>query len=79
MTAEDQRPDPEQPLDGGAYIGNRAELADETIPGGVGEDDERVAAYDSRSSGEGEESDRAQGRGDEWPTGHRDGAEGDAG
>ena len=41
-----------QGLDGGAYIGNRAELAEETIPGGVTEDDERVAGHDSRSSGD---------------------------
>lgn len=79
MSAEDQRPDQEQPLDGGAYIGNRAELAEETIPGGVSEEDERVAAYGSRSSGAGGESDRAEGRGDESPSGHRDGMEGDAG
>jgi hypothetical protein len=58
--------------DGGAYIGNRPELAEETIPGGVGPDDERVAAHDSRSSGEGKRSDRVEARDDEWPGGHRD-------
>jgi hypothetical protein len=31
-----------------------------------------VAAHDSRSSGEGKEDDRVQGRRDEWPTGHRE-------
>ncbi len=59
--------------DGGAHIGNRPEMAEETIPGGVSEADERVAAHDSRSSGEGNEEERVQGRGDEWPSGHREG------
>jgi hypothetical protein len=58
--------------DGGAYIGNRPELAEETIPGGVGDDAERVAAHDSHSSGEGKQSERLQGRDDEWPDGHRE-------
>ena len=58
--------------DGGAHIGNRPEMAEETIPGGVTEDDERVAAHDSSSSGEGKEDDRVQGRRDEWPRGHRE-------
>lgn len=35
-------------LDPGAYIGREPELEAETIPGGVGPQDERVAAYDSR-------------------------------
>ena len=68
---DEQQLDDEQ-LDGGAYIGNRPELASETIPGGVGDDDERVSAVDSQSTGEGKEEDRVQGRGDEWPGGHRD-------
>ncbi len=67
----DERPDPDE-LDGGAYIGNRPELASETIPGGVDDDDERVSVADTQSSGEGKEEDRVQGRGDEWPSGHRD-------
>ena len=67
----DERP-ADEALDGGAYIGNRPELASETIPGGVSEDDERVSAVDSQSSGEGKEEDRVQGRSDEWPGGHRD-------
>lgn len=62
--------------DGGAYIGNRPELAEETIPGGIGEDDERVAAHDSRSSGEEERSDRVGGGDAEWPGGHREATEG---
>jgi hypothetical protein len=60
-------------LDGGAYIGNRPELASETIPGGADEDDERVSAVDTQSSGEGSQEERVQGRDDEWPGGHRDG------
>jgi hypothetical protein len=63
---------PEGELDGGAYIGNRPELASETIPGGVDDDDERVSAVDTQSSGEGRQEDRSQGRNDEWPGGHRD-------
>jgi hypothetical protein len=65
-------PEADRPLDGGAYIGNRPELAEETIPGGVQPDDERVAAHDSRSSGSGKQDERVQGRGDEWPAGHRE-------
>jgi hypothetical protein len=65
------RTDDQGRLDGGAYIGNRPELAEETIPGGVQPDDERVAAHDSRSSGSGKQDERVQGRGDEWPGGHR--------
>jgi hypothetical protein len=67
----DDRPQADE-LDGGAYIGNRGELASETIPGGVGEDDERVSAVDTQSSGEGDRDERVQGRDDEWPAGHRD-------
>lgn len=68
----DRERDQDEELDGGAYIGNRPELASETIPGGVRQDDERVSAVDTQSSGEGKEEDRVQGRGDEWPAGHRD-------
>ena len=62
-----QRPDP------GAYIGQEPEPAEETIPGGVRRDDERVAAYDSESSGTGAREKRVEGRDDEWPHGHRSG------
>lgn len=73
MTDEQRSgPDGERPLDGGAYIGNRPELAEETIPGGLQPDDERVAAHDSRSSGSGKQDERVQGRDDEWPAGHRE-------
>jgi hypothetical protein len=63
----------EEGLDGGAYIGRRPELAAETIPGGVQPDDERVSAGETQSSGEGAADERVQGRGDEWPSGHRQG------
>ncbi len=58
--------------DGGAYIGNRPEAAEDTIPGGLSEDDERVAAHDTQSSGEGKAAERVEGRTDEWPAGHRE-------
>jgi hypothetical protein len=54
-------------------IGRTDESATETIPGGVRRDDERVAATDSQSSGEGAADERVQGGDDEWPSGHRRG------
>jgi hypothetical protein len=57
--------------DAGAYIGHEPEFAAETIPGGIGPGDERVAADNSQSSGEGALDERAQGRADAWPAGHR--------
>lgn len=59
-------------LDPGAFIGRKPELASETIPHGVRPDDERVAAHDSQSSGEGGAEHGVEGRRDEWPGGHRD-------
>ncbi len=38
----------EKPVDPGAFIGREPELEAETIPGGVGPEDERVATYASR-------------------------------
>lgn len=61
--------------DAGAYIGHEPEFAAETIPGGVGPRDERVAAEDSQSSGVGAADQRMQGREDVWPGGHRRGDE----
>jgi hypothetical protein len=58
--------------EGGATIGNRTEFSSETIPGGVRDDDERVAANSTQSSGEGKATDRVQGRDDETPHGHRE-------
>jgi len=59
--------------DAGAYIGHEPEMAAETIPGGVDDTDERVAAGDTRSTGAGALDERQQGRDDEWPHGHRQG------
>jgi hypothetical protein len=67
----DPREERDRPGEGG-YIGNRPERAEETIPGGVRKDDDRVAGHDSQSSGEGKASDRQQGDDSEWPGGHRD-------
>jgi len=68
----DQERDKDRGADGG-YIGNRPELAEQTIPGGVRDDDERVAAYGSQSSGEGKASDREQDDDAAEPHGHRNG------
>jgi hypothetical protein len=59
--------------DAGAFIGREPEFAAETIPGGVQQRDERVAAEDSQSSGVGAADERAQGREDAWPADHRRG------
>lgn len=60
--ADRQEPDEADP---GAYIGHEPERATETIPGGLGPRDERVAAHSTQPSG-GEGS-------DEPPSGHRQG------
>jgi hypothetical protein len=60
-------------IDPGAYIGHEPEFASGSIPGGVQAGDERIAAADTQSTGEGAEVDRQQGRDDEWPEGHRRG------
>jgi hypothetical protein len=73
-----QAPDHDAP-DPGAYIGRKPEFAAETIPGGVGPDDERVSAGDTQSSGAGATDRRVQGRENEAPHGHREGPQaGDA-
>jgi hypothetical protein len=51
--------------DPGAYIGRLPERATETIPGGVSDRDERVAAHSTRSGPT---------AGDPIPDGHREGA-----
>jgi hypothetical protein len=53
-------------LDPGAYVGQLPERQAETIPGGITDADERVAAH-STQSGPG-------GAGDREPDGHREGA-----
>ena len=55
------------------HIGRTDESAVETIPGGVRRGDERVAATQTESSGEGAADERVQGSDDEWPSGHRRG------
>ncbi|HET7677041.1 MAG TPA: hypothetical protein VFK38_04245 [Candidatus Limnocylindrales bacterium] len=55
----------------GSTIGNRPERSAETIPGGVGRADERIAGTATQSSGEGAAKSRAQERG--MPAGHREG------
>jgi hypothetical protein len=50
--------------DPGAYIGRMPERATETIPGGISEEDERVAAHSTQS---------APTAGDRVPSGHREG------
>jgi hypothetical protein len=65
--ADEQRPD------AGAYIGRKPEFAAETIPGGVREGDERVAATQSESSGQGAAEHRTDGSDDATPHGHREG------
>ncbi|HEV8516793.1 MAG TPA: hypothetical protein VGQ47_04030 [Candidatus Limnocylindrales bacterium] len=57
--------------DPGAYVGHEPEWAADTIPGGVGPKDERVAASATRSSGEGAAAHRVERR--EEPSGHREG------
>jgi hypothetical protein len=55
-------------LDPGAFTGNRPERAAETIPGGIGPKDERIAAYGTRSG---------EVTGQRTPEGHREGAPAD--
>lgn len=58
-------PDRDADLDPGAYIGRQPERATETIPGGIGKADERVAAHSTRPGPT---------AGDPVPDGHREGA-----
>lgn len=53
-----------KPDDPGAYVGRMKERQAETIPGGVGPDDERIAAYASRGEDAIED--------DATPEGHRE-------
>lgn len=61
---------PDWPQDAGAYIGHEPERATETIPGGLGPDDERVAAHSTQGTGVGRPDERGQLP--EEPTGHRE-------
>lgn len=51
-------------LDPGAYLGRMPERQEQTIPGGISDADERVAAHSTRSGPTG---------GDRQPDGHREG------
>ncbi len=57
--------------DPGAAIGRTGERAADTIPGGVGRRDERVAAHSTRPTGAGDPARRGQASNP--PSGHRDG------
>lgn len=63
--------EPEYPEDPGAYIGHEPERGAETIPGGVGPADERVAAVATQGTGVGRPDVRGQPA--EEPRGHRAG------
>jgi hypothetical protein len=63
MTAEDDRKN-DTDLDPGAYVGRLPERQGETIPGGLTDADERVAAHSTQSG---------PGGGDPQPDGHREG------
>ena len=56
------RPHERESDDPGAYIGREPERSTETIPGGIGPDDERVAAHSTQTGG---------GDRDDPPSGHR--------
>jgi hypothetical protein len=68
-TKERERDDDEREhdtdLDPGAYVGRLPERQAETIPGGITDADERIAAHSTQSGPAG---------GDQQPDGHREGA-----
>ena len=70
--AEPPRPrsEDERPHDPGAYIGRKPERATETIPGGLGRKDVRVAAVATQPAPVGEAPGANAGR---PPEGHREG------
>jgi hypothetical protein len=75
MTTDDRRDPVDDPtrtegLDPGAFVGQRPERQAETIPGGIGPDDERIAAHSTQVG------DSAGDRND--PSGHRQVDAGDA-
>jgi hypothetical protein len=63
MTAKDDRKR-DTDLDPGAYVGRLPERQAETIPGGISDADERVAAHSTQPG---------PGGGDRRPDGHREG------
>jgi hypothetical protein len=62
----------EDDADPGAYVGRFPERAEETIPGGVGPDDERIAAHSTQGTGAGRPD--VRGQPEQRPEGHREGA-----
>ena len=64
MTTRDNRT-PDTDLDPGAYVGRLPERQAETIPGGITDADERVAAHSTQPGPV---------VGDRQPDGHRDGS-----
>jgi hypothetical protein len=69
MTDNDQQHDP------GAFIGHEPEFEAETIPGGIGAEDERVSAVDTQSTGV-RASDKRETQRTGWPEGHREAGDG---
>ncbi len=63
----------EDDADPGSYVGRFPERGEETIPGGVRPDDERVAANSSQGTGVGRPD--VRGQAEEPPQGHRDGGQ----
>ena len=54
----DRTADPDaRPDEPGAYVGNRAERQAETIPGGVRDDDQRIAAHSTQPAPVADDSD----------------------
>ena len=65
---------PSEPREEGqTTISRTGESGADSVPGGVRPGDERIAAHSTESSGVGKQEERAEGRSDEWPSGHRDG------
>jgi hypothetical protein len=61
---------PDWPLDAGAFIGHEPEMAADRIPGGVRDDDQRIAAHSTQSTGAGRPDERGQPTRE--PSGHRE-------
>jgi hypothetical protein len=64
-------------IDAGAFIGNEAELAQETIPGGIQRGDERISAVATQSTGPANRGANPDEGWSRWPEGHREGSPAD--
>jgi hypothetical protein len=62
-----------KPDDPGAYLGNKPELAAESIVGGPQPDDERVAGEATQSTGTSGRAANPDEGWKDWPAGHREG------